>query len=223
MGVSGVNLFDKTTIQTGYVNDATGVISTGAGAKCTDFIRVLPNTSYYIKSEQTSGMRGAYYDENKNYVSGVTSYSNSVKTTPSNAKYVRLTVLYNNNGNVDTFGINYPSTDTSYHAYNGQTYILDLDGTRYGGKVDLVSGVLTVDKGYIASYNGETLPSTWISDRDVYAEGTSPTTGAQVVYELATPITIQLTPTVVKSLRGVNNVFADSGNILDLSYLAKEE
>ena len=45
----------------------------------------------------------------------------------------------------------------------------------------------------------------------------------QFVYELATPLTIQLTPTVVKSLRGMNNVFADSGNILDLSYLAKEE
>ena len=41
----------------------------------------------------------------------------------------------------------------------------------------------------------------------------------QFVYELATPLTIQLSPTVVKSLRGMNNVFADSGAILDAEYI----
>jgi hypothetical protein len=34
---------------------------------------------------------------------------------------------------------------------------------------------------------------------------------------------VLLNTTVVKSLSGVNNVSADSGDILDLSYLAKEE
>lgn len=97
-------------------------------------------------------------------------------------------------------------------------YTIDLDGTRYGGTLDVVSGVLTVDRGYIASYNGETLPSTWISDRDVYVEGTSPTTGAQVVYELATPTTIQLTPTAIKSLTDTNNLSADTGDVVEASY-----
>lgn len=109
-------------------------------------------------------------------------------------------------------------TAQDFEPYNGHTYTIELDGTRYGGKLDVVSGVLTVDKGYIASYNGETLPSTWISDRDVYVEGTSPTTGAQVVYELATPITIQLNPTMVKSLLGTNNIWADTGDVLEGSY-----
>jgi hypothetical protein len=97
-------------------------------------------------------------------------------------------------------------------------YTLDLDGTRYGGSLDVVSGVLTVTHGYIASYNGETLPSTWISDRDVYAEGTTPTIGAEVCYELATPTTIQLTPTAVSSLLGQNNLWADTGDVLEASY-----
>ena len=35
----------------------------------------------------------------------------------------------------------------------------------------------------------------------------------QVVYELATPLTYQLTPTQVKSLVGANNIFADTGNV----------
>lgn len=85
--------------------------------------------------------------------------------------------------------------------------------TVYGGTLDTVSGTLTVTDGYIASYNGETLPSTWISDRDVYSAGTTPTTGAEVVYKLATPITISLTPTEITTLYGKNVIWADSGDI----------
>ena len=97
-------------------------------------------------------------------------------------------------------------------------YTINLNGTRYGGKLDVVNGVLTLTDGFISSYNGETLPSTWISDRDVYAEGTTPTIGAEVCYKLATPQTIQLTPTIIKSLQGDNNFFADSGEVIKLQY-----
>lgn len=41
-------------------------------------------------------------------------------------------------------------------------------------------------------------------------------------YELATPQTIQLTPTAVKSLLGQNNVWADTGDITDAEYFSKE-
>ena len=95
---------------------------------------------------------------------------------------------------------------------NPTTITIDLGQTVYGGHLDVLSGVLTVDRANIASYNGETLPSTWISDRDAYASGTTPTTGAQVVYQLATPLEIQLTPNQVNSLLGVNNIWADTGD-----------
>ena len=114
------------------------------------------------------------------------------------------------------------NTATAYEPYNGSTITIQLGDTYYGGKLDVVSGVLTVDRGYIASYNGETLPSTWISDRDVYAEGTTPTTGAEVCYKLATPQTIQLTPTIIKSLQMGNNFLASTGEIELLQYWAKE-
>jgi hypothetical protein len=45
--------------------------------------------------------------------------------------------------------------------------------------------------------------------------------GTQLVYELATPLTIQLPTTVVKSLRGVNNISADSGDVLGGKYFAE--
>ena len=74
-------------------------------------------------------------------------------------------------------------------------------------------GTLTLTDGYIASYNGETLPSTWISDRDAYAEGTAPTTGAQVVYKLATPQTIQLTANEIALIHGTNTFSTDADSI----------
>ena len=72
--------------------------------------------------------------------------------------------------------------------------------------------MLTVDRAQIAHYNGETLPGEWISDRDAYAPGTTPTTRAQVVYELATPITYALTPQEISTFLGTNNIWADTGD-----------
>jgi hypothetical protein len=42
--------------------------------------------------------------------------------------------------------------------------------------------------------------------------------GVQLVYELATPTTVQLTPTEVRTLLNNNNIFADTGNINELVY-----
>lgn len=108
------------------------------------------------------------------------------------------------------------------NAQDGTTYSVSWQsqaGTVYGGNIDLVSGVLTVTHANIASYDGETLPSTWISDRDVYSVGGTPTTGAQVVYELATPLTYQLTPIQVNSLLGINKVWNDTNGETEVKYI----
>lgn len=104
------------------------------------------------------------------------------------------------------------STATPYSPYTGRSITINLGQTVYGAKLYPLEGKAVIDRANIASYNGETLPSTWISDRDVYASGTTPTTGAQVVYQLATPLEIQLDVHAVSSLYGVNNIWADSGD-----------
>lgn len=71
----------------------------------------------------------------------------------------------------------------------------------------------------IASYAGEALPGEWISDRDAYSSGTAPSTGAQVVYEVAEPTVYNLTPVQIKMLLGENNVWADCGDT-DVEYVA---
>ena len=47
-------------------------------------------------------------------------------------------------------------------------------GSLYGLEFDPVKGKLWKVTEHIASYNGETLPGHWLSDRDTYLEGTTP-------------------------------------------------
>lgn len=39
--------------------------------------------------------------------------------------------------------------DATYEPYQGQQYTIDLDGTRYGGTLDVITGVLTVDRAMV--------------------------------------------------------------------------
>ena len=96
----------------------------------------------------------------------------------------------------------------------GTTATLTLPETIYGGTVDAVSGVGSKTWGYIASYNGESLPGEWISDRDVYSSGTTPTTGAQVAYKLSTPEPFQATGNQpIPALAGENTVYTDGDSV----------
>ena len=107
------------------------------------------------------------------------------------------------------------SESTSYEPYQSNQITVswaDL-GTIYGGFIDVLRGELVQEWESIASYNGETLPGEWLSDRDVYAQGATPTTGAHVVYKLATAVTYSFTAEVIKSLKGINNIFSDAGDV----------
>ena len=98
-----------------------------------------------------------------------------------------------------------------------ETKTHEYSETIYGGVDDFVNGGASNEWGYIASYNGETLPGEWISDRDVYAPNTSPTTGAEVVYKLATPTTISTSAEEITLLKGTN-VLSTDGDSIELKY-----
>lgn len=104
------------------------------------------------------------------------------------------------------------STATPYEPYNGVNVSIDLGQTVYGGTLNVLTGVLTAYP-YYASYNGETLTGRWVSDRNKYVAGTTPTIGAQVVDMSGTGTEIQLTPHQIRSLYGNNTIFADTGNV----------
>ena len=133
----GANLFDKSITFNGYINDGNGEFKPMSGDKCTDYIPVIGGESYRIITEQTQGAWGAWYDADKQFISGVTGYAvYSVQTAPENAAYVRLTVVRFGNGNIDTFALNYPSSVTAFEPYTT---------TAYGGTVDLATGTLRAE------------------------------------------------------------------------------
>ena len=109
-------------------------------------------------------------------------------------------------------------SDSAFEKYKSSTNLtFNFGQAVFGGNLDVESGKLTVTMENIASYAGETLPGVWISDRDTYAPEATPTTGAQVVYEISTPYIIQLAGSQVELLKGLNNVISD-GDSITLTY-----
>lgn len=182
-------------------------------------IYLKPGT-YTLSVSTNNATVGLYYRKS---VTGNTNYNmnasgNVGRITVTEADYFSFWAYKSDGLSIDdvlSFQLELGLTATAYEPYSGTTLSIDWTssaGTVYGGTLDVTTGVLTVTDAQIASYNGETLPSTWISDRDAYASGTTPTTGAQVVYKLATPITYQLTPQEVTTLLGMNAIWADTGD-----------
>ena len=94
---------------------------------------------------------------------------------------------------------------TEYEPYRGKSITMELGQTVYGGSLNWQTGVLTVTHGNLPAYAGEALPGPWIS-------GTGQLDlGAQVVYALAEPITIQLLPTEILAVPGENVLCTDTG------------
>lgn len=124
---------------------------------------------------------------------------------------------YITSGELFNIMCNIGSTPEPYEPYQGNDYTLALPETIYGGTVDAVTGAGSKTWDYIASYNGESLPGEWVSDRDVYAPGTTPTTGAQVAYKLDTPEPFEVTKILIPSLRNENTIFTNGEN-MDIIY-----
>ena len=173
------------------------------------------------------------------------------------------------------------STATAYEPYQGRTYTIDLDGTRYGGTLDVTTGKLTVDRamvdlgafswskssgtfggffstnnfyyrwasdtkmlcsrykfdgcrlntpyfgdnGTLTCYFGSAQPiyEIYIKDESLAdktaSEFQTAMSGVQLVYELVTPIEVDLDPVTIETLLGTNNIFADCGDTT-VSYYA---
>lgn len=171
VGGAGKNKFDASTALVGYyVSDSDGNVIASDNGVASDYIEVEAGQTYKISPTLTSGNWGAWYDENKVYISGIVGYS-TAKTAPSNAKYMRFTVTLNgsNPNYATTTQVEKGSTQTAWTPYSnlcpisgrtevktivspttsatdGRTYTTSLGRTVYGGTLDVVSGVLTVDR-----------------------------------------------------------------------------
>ena len=231
VNVRGENWFDKTKALNAYL-DGSITIRSNDDFKSV-YVELSPNTNYTYKQTEIGnykrfGLCNSLEEGTRFFMPTSQATAGFIEATEftfnsNNFKYLVCTI-YRQSVDTKTFDeianscmFNIGSTATAYEPYNGSTITIQLGDTYYGGKLDVVSGVLSAVP-YYASYNGETLVGEWISDRDKYEVGTTPTIGAQVVNIGATPIEVQLTPTAVSSLLGQNNLWADTGDVLEASY-----
>jgi len=269
---TGVNIWDEEW-ETGYYWNG-GINQNTSYGRSKNYIPVVSGETYRLIGLTSEG-RVEFYNAEKTYMD-YASCNNATFTVPIGAKFIRFyNPIASFSGNIS---INYPSTDTAYHAYNGTTYPVSFGsaGTVYGGSLDVTTGVLTVDRvteqlSNLHSYGGESISWVYDSGNNVFSTnrvvvpagsygdmpgmlsscykiGTYgwlsshsdtdfilyPHPGGSLIirdsrftdvtalmnavgnetlcYELVTPITYQLTPAEVRTILGVNNIWADTGD-----------
>ena len=209
-----------------YAPQAEVTLATGDGNKSIDFVAPLPAGDYTFSSNLTSTYQGGcllhVVKRDNTYQQFSLSPGSRVHATFTSSAENPVTRLRfyvgsnyrtsrSNSGSWSKLQVESGSTETAYEPCDVIDEAFPL--TVYGGVLDVLAGILTVTYGHIASYAGESLPGAWISDRDIYIAGASPSAGAQVAYELADPVIYQLTPQMVTTLAGMNNIWADTGDV----------
>lgn len=166
---TGVNVWDEEWELGYWANGEKYNVNTNIRSK--NKIPVLPNTAYYLQIP--GNFYYSYYDADGEFltvegydVNGrLTKTIPGAITTPKNAYYMTFNMgsAYGTSYNHD-ISINYPSSDTAYHAYTGRTVNItfpDSAGTVYGGTLvlnqdgtaDLTVDHAEVDMGTLAWFN----------------------------------------------------------------------
>ena len=283
----GVNVWDEVWEVGGFYT------ATGLPWAATDrirnknFIPIVPNAMYYIKIPNGANSNVFFYDANKEFISVRAGTNNVDFTAPSNAFYMNFNTgaVYGTTYKND-ISINYPSTDTTYHSYNGTTHTIPFGTTVYGGSLEVETGVLTVTYAKVTldgniqadditqvGWQAKTNSTGIIFKRSMFPSkavtggelstvkcdklptqtygtlfgqdvlGVAPYTSISanygmfvripdtsvtdktkaiayfnnepmdIVFELAEPQTIQLTPVEVSTILGQNNIYANTGTV----------
>lgn len=149
--VCGKNLFDKSDVEFGALK-ADGTVNKLNTKYVSGYIKISTNTSYYLTDviPSNEGRAGFWYDANKNPIEAVVNSSTSFAViSPSNAEYIRIGCYV---ASVESCQLELGSIATPYEPYNGTTIPINWQteaGTVYGGKLDVLSGVLTVDRAMV--------------------------------------------------------------------------
>lgn len=277
--------------------------TTNNRARNNQIIKLLPGTYVFtLKSYSGKAVNCAYsLWKNSDYTNGTNNrlYDSGWKNdrttfTLTETSFISFLFRYSDDSTISDLSdiyiqIEKGSVPTAYEPYKGNDYTIDLNGTRYGGTLDVTSGQLTVNRSYVEfdgsndeawalegsgnhfrlKCTGTPLPGVKppassddtfnaISNKyEVTSANNTYTHGAegfglstdgvvlyvydasisdtislsdwttalasnpiQIVYELATPTTVQLTAQQIKLLLGNNTLFADTGDI-SLDYAAR--
>jgi hypothetical protein len=111
-GIPSKNLFNKDTVTPGYyVSYADGSLQPQSLYSASDFIPILPNTTY----SKSHGQQFAFYTADRVNIPTTDNTNITIFTTPSNARFVRLSVL---NTQIATLQLEQGSVHTNYVSFD---------------------------------------------------------------------------------------------------------
>lgn len=140
--VTGKNKFDKSKTLNGYeITDVgNGTIGANLNWFVTDFIPVIPNTSYKI-SGKANGNAVLGYNENKQFIANFPNAGTVGITIPNNVRYIKLNGMLKQK---DTFQIEEGDTATTYEPYKEFTKTLYLNSPLLeGDTIEDINGKAT--------------------------------------------------------------------------------
>ena len=183
------NLFDKDNVAVGDINANDGEFrEINTDFMASDYIEIKPNTTYSnnlkIKSFGTTGL--AFYDINKTYISGIiNNYSAYNKfTTPSNAKYLRLSIDISYSqpyDDINNLMLNEGSIPLPYQPYEGKVvHEKELGGYVTTDTQQTITGYKKISSIGIDTINGATLGNAIIRQ--------NPSTGEVIVGSTIRPL-----------------------------------
>ena len=151
-GIAGItikeceaNIWDEDWIN-GYLSSSNGSLIVSGNSICSsDFNKIVPNIQIFGAKSTAQAVYIYYYDSAKNYINRAL-IENTVKTTPVNAAYFKISCYsYGSTYNND-ISINYPATVTAYKAYNANTQSVSFTAPiTDGAEVDLLSGIVKIN------------------------------------------------------------------------------
>ena len=146
---TGVNQWDE-EVESGYISADGGLKANAISLRSKNFCPCKGNVEYrFVKPSSYSITPNiCWYDKNQTFISRTGTSGFPLLTSPDNASFFKISMWeYGTTYNHDV-SINYPSTETSYHAYTSLPITCTWQteaGTVYGVTVDVVTGVLTVE------------------------------------------------------------------------------
>lgn len=121
---SSKNLFDKNNITSGYIRSEDGAIAFDDDSYVSNFIPVEDGVQYYLSGRTLTVTQGlAFYSADFSILPPIganyESYpKNGVLTAPTNAAYVRFTVIFNGSGSARSVQLEVGTSESSYKKYN---------------------------------------------------------------------------------------------------------
>lgn len=155
----GGNLWDEDWVL-GYYRVADGALisNTSGYIASKNKVAVRPSTTYYFN---THAIRFEVFEYGADEAFLRRSYinaNNSNIVTGDDAYFITFSSYTNNYGATYNYdlSLNYPSTDTAYHASNLDSTVYNVSfgssaGTVYGGTLDVTTGMLTVTYGSLVA------------------------------------------------------------------------